>query len=1076
MRINKVQLAGLAVALAGVAAGPAKAEDVTISTATTTPLSTSDPVAGGAVAAGDVTIASGGTITITTGQTAVTVDSSNDVTIQTSGRIAGADQDNVTGIALEGGNTGTINNAGAITFLDGYTQTNADTDTDLDGPFTDGENKVGIWLQSGSAFVGEIVNSGTITIEGNNSYGIRLDALLDSDVNLDGSLTTSGVVNVLGDDSIAIAIQGGPTAGLAGDALIRGGVTAQGENVTGLLVDAPIGGELRIAGSWQVTGYRYTTRPSDTSNLDADDLLQGGSAVHVRSSVAGGITVEGLGVENDGDANVDDYVASIAAYGQAPAILIEADPSGDLDLGATTNGYGLVIRGSVTAAGIYDGVAATGLRLVGNSGAAEVNTADGVQIDGTVTAISPEGISRAVHIGAFTNIDDLNVRGTVTGISGSDDLGDDAYAIYLDSGANVPDINNRGIIRARILGEQSNATAIYDAASSVQNIYNSGSIVAQAVATDEDPTDDVLPPTPTGDTIAIDLRNSTNNVLIWQRDLGAFTDDDAVDDVDDPDILIQGDILLGSGSDTIQLDAGDIIGDIDFDAGANIFNIDNGATFSGGLSNTGSLAIVVTDGALNHGGGATSLTSAYFDANSTLGITLSETAGQSTALVASGVVEFVDGAVIVPVIPIGLPVSSGPGDYIFLTANGGLVGEEFVVGDITGDTVPYLYNMEIAVASGDPNSLEAIFAIKTANELGLTSNQTSAFAPLLDALRRDDAASLAFASLLGENAFFDAYEDLMPSYSSAAAEIATTAIQQMQGATGNRLAATRLQGLDEVSIWAQEIGYAVTRTPPTPNGQEFDGNGFGIAVGIDGPLESGDLFGLSASFLASEVEEAGRPEGEIASWFGQVNAYMGAARGPIDLDFIAGLGAGKTQSRRFVEIGDDFSAVTEGDWWAFEGHASARASAPMRMADWFILTPQVGLTYVALSEQAYTEEGGGAAVDYDVDSAFSQRLWADAGVELSGRFNLGSRNVIAPRLFVGYRANVIDEEAERTVRFVSGGDDFTLIDEGLGDGGPIVGIGVDASNGYSTFSLGYEGEFGDQIERHSINAAIRFRF
>lgn len=1076
MRINKVQLAGLAVALVGAAAGPAKAEDVTISTATTTPLSTSDPVAAAPVDAGDITVASGGSITITTGQTAVTVDSSNDVNIQTGGSIVGADQDNVTGIAIEGGNAGTITNAGAITFLDGYTQANADTDTDLDGPFTDGENKVGIWLQSGSAFVGEIVNSGTITIEGNNSYGIRLDALLDSDVNLDGSLTTSGVINVLGDDSIAIAIQGGPTAGLAGDALIRGGVTAQGENVTGLLVDAPIGGELRIAGSWQVTGYRYTARPSDTGNLDADDLLQGGSAVHVRSSVAGGITVEGLGVEDDGDANVDDYVASVSTFGQAPAMLIEADPSGDLNLGATANGYGLVIRGSVTAAGIYDGVDATGLRLVGDSGAAEVNTADGVQIDGTLTALTVEGVARAVHVGAFTNIDDLSVRGTVTSISSSDELGDDAYAIYLDSGANVTDVNNRGVIRARILGEQSGATALYDAASSVENIYNSGSIIAQAIATDDDPTDLVLPPDPTGATVAIDLSNSTNNVLIWQRDLGPFTDDDAVDDVDDPDILIQGDILLGSGNDTILLDAGEIVGDVDFDTGANVFTIDNGASFSGALSNAGSLAITVTDGSLSHAGGATNLTSAYFDADSTLGITLSETAGQSTALVASGVVQFVDGAVIVPVIPVGLPESSGPGDYIFLTANGGLVGEEFVVGDIAGDNVPYLYNMAVAVASGDPNSLEAIFQIKTANELGLTTNQTAAFAPLLDALRLDEDASAAFAALIGEGAFFDAYEDLMPSYSSAAAEIATTAIQQMQGATGNRLAATRLQGLDEVSIWAQEIGYAVTRTPPTSNGQEFDGNGFGIAVGIDGPLENGDLFGLSASFLASEVEEAGRPEGEIASWFGQLNAYLGAARGPIDLDFIAGLGAGKTQSRRFVEIGEDFNAMSEGDWWAFEGHASARASAPMRMADWFIVTPQAGLTYVALSEQAYTEEGGGLAIDYDVDSAFSQRLWADAGVEFSGRLNWGARNVIAPRLFVGYRANVIDEEAERTVRFVSGGNDFTLIDEGLGDGGPIVGIGFDASNGYSTFSLGYEGEFGDQIERHSLNAAIRFRF
>ena len=46
----------------------------------------------------------------------------------------------------------------------------------------------------------------------------------------------------------------------------------------------------------------------------------------------------------------------------------------------------------------------------------------------------------------------------------------------------------------------------------------------------------------------------------------------------------------------------------------------------------------------------------------------------------------------------------------------------------------------------------------------------------------------------------------------------------------------------------------------------------------------------------------------------------------------------------------------------------------------------------------------------------------------------------------------------------------------VGDGGPLIGIGFDATNGYSTFSLGYEGEFSDQIERHSLNAAIRFRF
>jgi uncharacterized protein with beta-barrel porin domain len=89
---------------------------------------------------------------------------------------------------------------------------------------------------------------------------------------------------------------------------------------------------------------------------------------------------------------------------------------------------------------------------------------------------------------------------------------------------------------------------------------------------------------------------------------------------------------------------------------------------------------------------------------------------------------------------------------------------------------------------------------------------------------------------------------------------------------------------------------------------------------------------------------------------------------------------------------------------------------------------------------------------------------------------MGTRTTIAPRLYGGWRANLIDEEAERTFRVISTGDEFTLTDEGFGDGGALVGVGIDATNGYSTFTLGYEGEFGDQIERHSLNASIRFRF
>jgi uncharacterized protein with beta-barrel porin domain len=429
-------------------------------------------------------------------------------------------------------------------------------------------------------------------------------------------------------------------------------------------------------------------------------------------------------------------------------------------------------------------------------------------------------------------------------------------------------------------------------------------------------------------------------------------------------------------------------------------------------------------------------------------------------------------------VPVGLPSSA---NILFLTANSLVGGANVVNPSVTGNGVPFVYNLGIALtnplaADGAANGLVASYQLKTATQLGLNTNQAIAFNPILDALRLDDEAVAAFSALGNQVDFDNAYEDLMPSFSSAAAELAATAIQQAQGASGNRLAATRLQGLNEVSVWAQEIGYFVSRTPPTLNGQEFTGHGFGIAVGIDGPLDNGALFGLSASMITSEVEEEGRPEGEIAATFGQVSAYLGTAVGPIDLDFVAGLGAGQMSSQRVVEIGPDFQREAEAEWWAYNGHGLMRASVPLALGDMFVITPSAQLTYVFLSEDGYTEEGGGAAIDYEVESATSQRLWGDVGVELAARFRSRGQTVIAPRLFVGYRANIIDEDAERTFRFVSGGDEFTLTDDGFGDGGALVGIGIDATNGYSTFALGYEGEFGDQIERHSLNASIRFRF
>lgn len=1082
------QLAGLVAAVVGTSAKEAAAADLEVNTARTTPVVTSNANAG----PGNVTVTTTGSITVTSGS-AITVDSSHSVNIQAGGAINTNDVDNATGIHILGtGLTGTITQAGTINLLESFVLADGDTDGDIDGAWASGTGRTGILLDPG-IFTGDITASGPIFIEGNNSYGIRLQGLLD------GDLTKSSTLTVQGDNGVGVSIEGGVAGGVTGDVNIDGSVVVRGINSRAIVVNGPVTGVLRLDGTIIASGYHDLDRPVNPAviaALDADDLLQGGPAVEINRGIGGGVHVVGFGVEDDvdddddgiteaaGDTD-DDFQGVVQSFGIAPAIVIRPDASAPASVAisaAAGTGFALYNQGTIQSDGVYDTFAATTI-LVEGLGANTATLAGGIRNDGTITAQAYDADATGIRVGAGASALTIENRKTMQVISTSD-LSTDAVGLQIDLGGTVNTVTNSGSFVTRVFGETGTATAIRDAAGTITTINNSGSIEAQVIATDDDVTDNIPPPAVTGQGIAIDLTGSGANVTLNQVADTPFLDGDpvvapgVVDTVDDdvnsrPPVQIRGDIIFGGGSDIANLFAGSISGNLEFGANADFFNIDNGATYVGQLTDSGGdLTIVVTEGRLGLAGGTSNITTASFSADAELGVLLSPVPADTTVINASGGVSFAAGAVITPAVPAGLP---SLGTNIFLTALGGVTVADPLntLGTVDGEGVPYLYN--IVLSQPNANQLQADYAIKNAAQLGFNANEGIALNPIIAALQQDAAASAAIASLDTAAEFEDAYEDLMPSFSSAAAELAATAVQQGQSATTNRLSATRLHDINDVSVWAQEIGYGLTRTPIAA-GAEYTGHGFGLAAGIDGPLNNGGLFGLSFSFISSEVEEAGRPEGEIAASFGQVNAYLGTAMGPFDIDFVLGAGGGKLSSRRFVEIGPAFDALSEAEWWAYEGHGSARISAPLALGDFLVVTPLAAVTYVGMNEEGYTEEGGGVAIDYEVASAFSQRLWGDAGIEFAGRFRILGDTIFSPRLMLGYRANLINEAAERDIRFVSGGTPFTLTDDELDDGAPLVNLGFDASNGYSTVSIAYEGEFGEQIERHSINASVRFRF
>lgn len=116
-----------------------------------------------------------GVITITNSGNIVTLDSDNSITHN--GIIQAEDVDDVVGVLITGGNTGEYTGSGSISLTETFAPEDTDESGTLDGPFAQGENRIGILISGASPFTGNVeTTGGNIIIEGNNSAAIRLDA------------------------------------------------------------------------------------------------------------------------------------------------------------------------------------------------------------------------------------------------------------------------------------------------------------------------------------------------------------------------------------------------------------------------------------------------------------------------------------------------------------------------------------------------------------------------------------------------------------------------------------------------------------------------------------------------------------------------------------------------------------------------------------------------------------------------------------------------------------------------------------------------------------------------------------
>jgi uncharacterized protein with beta-barrel porin domain len=1041
-----------------------------ISTASTANLSTSTAASG---TADDISITSAGSVKPAAG-TAVTIDSNNSVT--NAGAISFEDVDNATGIGATTGSAGTlagtITNSGTISLTESTTATDSDSDGDNDGPLATGTGRYGVHIAGTGSFTGNIVDSGTTTIEGNASAGIAIDGALI------GNLTESGTIAVTGDNGYAIHLNS-----VTGNVVMGGTLSVVGANATGLAIDGDVTGALTLQGAVTATGYRSTaiTGATAIAALDADDLLQGGPAVSIAGNVAGGVLLDApptdtdtANTDEDGDgvADADEKTNAIYSYGSAPALRIGSASKATAIGAVSGSDYGLVNKGVIDAFGTYNAVDATALQIGGLGGTVAI--AGGLSNSGTIGAYTVSGNAVAVDIGDGATVPAIVNSGTITAQGTATDM-ISSQAILIRAGASVASITNSGTISAVAVGTGTSG-AIVDLSGGLTSIVNQGAISA-TTAID-------LSANATG--VAIDQSLSSVTDAAAPSIVGAILTGSGNDRISASDGLITGAITTGAGADLIALSgdtiltgaidmgAGDdsltlagtsaYIGTASFGSGSNSLTIDGGASFSGAIDSGGGLAVSVTNGSLKLTGTPTvALTSLSIGASGVVGIDIDPVAGTNTRFDVAGTASITAGA------RLSISVSSLVNEaqsFTVLTA-GTLTGSAGLTA-VSAD-LPYLYASTITASdstSAGGGTVNIDLRRKTASELGLTRSRAAAYDAIYAALGTDSDMAGVFTGLTTQASFMSAYAQMMPIESGGVFEAAT------QGSRAFARAATddgtpRVE-FGSTGFWLQEIAWTTTKKLDANEG--YSARGWGFGGGMDQRIDGFGRVGISLAYMADEVAVPHNRNNLFASQF-ELTGYWSGEWGGFHADARGSFAHLSMRSTRYFDgmlDGDDVERTAKDRWGGLLASAGGGISYQARFGS-FSIRPVASIDYYRLSEQAHSESGGGTAFDLSIAHRTSDELAASGSVAVGYELSRNAREGSFSRIEIeGGRRQILAGALGDTVANYADGDQYRLTAEERASG--YLGR-VRVTGGNEDFRIG--GEVSAEQQQSRTALAVR---
>lgn len=1002
--------------VAALAQAPAAA-DTTVSADSSTPLKTSS--------AGDITIAKDTELEVASGA-AITVDSDNDVTIEDDdsddsddepGQVTAGEGDGATGLLVEPGVTTTISNGGTVSVLEDFEPEDEDANGIADGSLASASDRYGIHVAAGGTVTGTIENTGTITVEGLNSGGIVVDSALD------GSLVQDGTIRVVGDDSVGVRV-----ADVTGDVVMEGTTTVTGAGARALDITGDVGGTVRLQGIvGQTTSFTYDD--DSTVYVSRFDLRLGAPAVSIAGNVDGGIVVAAPPADDDEDNDdedgdgIDDSeegTGSVYSFGNGPAMQIGGEE--DIAIGtlaASDGGYSLLVEGSVTGTANYSSTDAFGIVIGGQGGT--VDLPGGIGVTGTVSAVTQDSA---------------------------------ATALLINEGVTVGSLYNSGTIKATINSQGEGAAyGILDLSGTLTTIENTGFITATGSSTDV--------------VNAINLSAATDDVTITQymNDADLATREEIEADLDEGEsdttvyTSITGNIVTGSGDDTLAANAGWIVGNTSFNDGddslllsgeayykgkvyfgdgaalaalsgeayftgmldfaglAGSLTLADDATFLGTIANGDAASIVVNGGTFGADGVKTfTVGSLTIGSGGTLNAYIDGDTGTSSQIVADTAI-FESGATVSATIN---SLVGAEGSYVILSA-GTIEGDPAF--DDTTTQLPYIYAGSVSV---EDNQLTLDIRRKSADEVGLNSAGASAYDAILTAAVEDDVIAQSFLDIMDGDTLQTQVSQMLPDHAGGVFDSATRASRLVAQHVMDRDSIFDVTEDGEMAAWLEPVMWRSNRDATGTS--SYKTSGWGLSGGAEWRTGIG-FVGGSYAWLSGTVDNNGGTQSIDTTQHDLAAFWRTDGEGP--LYAFARVGAAKMSfaSERTVAVtanDTDYSYASYGDWkgWLFSGMGGV--TYDIAASRQLLIQPKARLEWYRLQEDGYSESGGGDAIDLTVDKRTS--------TSLSGVTALAVSYAFAPR-HRDYRPLTLEVEAGRRT-LLSG--DLGVTQASFADGDPFI--------------------------------------